>query len=75
MSVIETKTAIHELVDGIQDEQFLQAVFTILEKQAHTEVDFWNHLSDNEQAAIHRGIADADAGRTKLFQDVLRKYQ
>lgn len=75
MSVIETRTAIHELIDGIQDEQFLQAVFTILEKQIYTETDFWPQLSDQQQASIRRGIADADAGRMKPFEEVLRKYQ
>lgn len=75
MSATETKTAIYELVDGIQDEQFLKAVFIILEKQAHTEVDFWTQLSDEQQVSIHRGLADADAARMKPFEEVLRKYQ
>ena len=75
MSATETKTAIYELVNGIQDEQFLKAVFTILEKQVHTEVDFWTQLSDEQRASIHCGLADADAGRVKPFQKVLRKYQ
>ena len=75
MSVIETKTAIHHLVDEINDEQFLQAVYTILEKQTLVEVDFWTQLSDKDRNAIERGIADADAGRVKPFRQVLGKYQ
>jgi len=75
MSVIETRTAIHHLVDEIRDEQFLQAVYTILEKQTHVEIDFWTQLSDEDKVTIHRGIADADAGRVKPFRDVLRKYE
>lgn len=74
MSATETRTAIYQLVETIQDEQFLQAVYTILEKQATSENDFWDDLSDSQIQAIKRGLADADAGRMKPFQEVLQKY-
>ena len=70
-----TKSAIHQLVDTIQDEQFLSAVFTILEKQATSEADFWHTLPEEQKAAILQGIADADLGRFKPVKDVLAKYQ
>lgn len=75
MSATETKTAIYQLVETIQDEQFLQAVYTILEKQATSEHDFWDYLADEQKDSIKRGMADADAGRVKLFQEVFKKYQ
>lgn len=75
MSATETKTAIYQLVETIQDEQFLQAVYTILEKQATSEHDFWDCLADEQKESIKRGIADADADRIRPFQQVLQKYQ
>lgn len=75
MSATETKLAIYQLVETIQDEQFLQVVYTILEKQATAEHDFWNDLSNGQKEAIERGITDANAGRLKPFQEVLQKYQ
>ena len=75
MSATETKNAIYLLVEDIQDEQFLRAVYTILEKQASSEHDFWEHLTAVEKAAIKRGLDDADSGRVKPVQQVLQKYQ
>ncbi|SFC81171.1 hypothetical protein [Spirosoma endophyticum] len=75
MSATETKTAIYQLVENIEDEQFLQAVYTILEKQVASKQDFWNDLPDDQKVAIKRGMADADAGRARPFHEVLQKYQ
>ncbi len=74
MSAIETKSAIHQLVDEINDEQFLQAVYVILEQKATPEPDFWDNLTQPQQAAIKNGIVDADNGRLKPYQQVLNKY-
>lgn len=75
MSGIETKSAIHQLVDEINDEQFLQAVYVILEQRVTPEADFWDQLTESQKAAIKQGVADADYGRTKPYQQVLSKYQ
>lgn len=75
MSATKTKTAIYQLVEEIQDEQFLRAVYTILEKQAASEHDFWDHLTAGQKEAIKRGMADADAGRMRPVQEVLQKYR
>ncbi|CAN5311673.1 hypothetical protein BH09BAC4_BH09BAC4_30920 [soil metagenome] len=75
MSATETKTAIYQLVERIEDELFLQAVYTILEKQAASKHDFWTELPDEQKVSIKRGIADADAGRARPFKEVLQKYQ
>jgi len=39
MSTIETKSAIRQLVEEITDDQFLQAVYIILEQKAVPESD------------------------------------
>ena len=67
------KTDIHRLIDFIEDEQFLNALYTILEKQVITTTDFWPTLSSDDQAAIRSGVADA--GRVRPMADVMRKYQ
>lgn len=74
MSTIETKSAIHQLVDEINDEQFLQAVYVILEQKAAPEPDFWDALTESQRSAIKKGVSDADNGRSKPYQQVLNKY-
>jgi predicted transcriptional regulator len=75
MSTIETKYAIHQLVEEIDDQQFLEAVYVILERKAVPETDFWDELSETQKAAIRRGIDDATKGKLKPYQQVLSKYQ
>ncbi|MCY7356134.1 MAG: hypothetical protein LH609_01445 [Rudanella sp.] len=74
MSTIETKSAIHQLVEEINDDQFLQAVYIILEQKAVPESDFWGELTETQRQAIRKGIDDANEGRTKPYQEVLNKY-
>jgi hypothetical protein len=69
------KTDIHRLIDSIEDKQFLNALYTILEKHAITTADFWPTLSPDDQAAIRTGIADANAGRVRPMAAVMQKYQ
>ncbi len=69
------KTNIHRLIDSVEDDQFLNALYTILEKHAITTTDFWTALSPDDQAAIRAGVADADAGRVRPMADVMQKYQ
>ena len=69
------KTDIHRLIESIQDEQFLNALYTILEKHAITTTDFWPTLSADDQAAIRAGVADANAGRVRPMAAVMQKYQ
>lgn len=75
MSAIETKSAIHKLVEEVNDEQLLRMVYAILEQKSVPETDFWDQLTQSQKAAIKQGIADADNGRTKPYRQVLSKYQ
>ncbi|GAA4463780.1 hypothetical protein GCM10023189_42180 [Nibrella saemangeumensis] len=74
MTTEDLKADIHQLVERIQDPQFLNAVYTILEKQAASERDFWTALTPEQQAGIEEGIKDAEAGRVRTMADVMRKY-
>ncbi|TAE21944.1 MAG: hypothetical protein EAZ91_24440 [Cytophagales bacterium] len=75
MSAIETKSAIHKLVEEVNDEQLLRMVHAILEQKSVPETDFWDQLTQYQKAAIKQGIADADNSRTKPYRQVLSKYQ
>ncbi len=75
MNPNEIKTSLHRLIDSVQDNAILQAVHTILTRQAESEADFWADLSDAQRADIEAGLADLEAGRKKDFKDVMRKYQ
>ena len=75
MSAIETKSAIHQLVNEINDEQLLQAIYVVLGQKATPEPDFWDELTQPQRTAIKKGISDADNGRSKPYQEVLSKYQ
>lgn len=75
MSAIELKTSLHELIEQVQDEQILAAVYTILDKQRQDDQDFWYRLSPTQKADIQAGLADLEAGKTVLASEVFARYK
>ena len=73
MSTIELKTSLHKLIDTIQDSKTLQAIHTLLSKEAIIEADWWNEISDKEKASIERGLKDVKAGRVYTHEQVMGK--
>ena len=55
----------------------LKSILKYLEVSFHevnNEKNFWNELSPAQKADIEIGLADVEAGRTKSFKEVMKKY-
>ncbi|MCC6700079.1 MAG: hypothetical protein IT221_01050 [Fluviicola sp.] len=74
MGTVELKTSLHQLIEGVTDNSVLEAVYTLLSKATNNAGDDWyNSLSDEEKAAIDRGLNDADNKRFVPYSDVKAK--
>ena len=74
MRTLELKRNLHHLIDTIEDESVLEAIATLLSREAGSPVDFWDGLSPAQQAQIDEGRRDIAAGRKKPFSEILKKY-
>ncbi len=70
MPTAEIKTDLHRLIDQVQDDAILQAVRTILARQAETETDFRDQLSEADKAAIHQGLDQLGRGESFSYEQV-----
>ena len=73
MSVTELKSGLHQLIDQIEDEQFLVDLSKLI--KARTQSDFWDELSDSTKASIQRGLEDAAEGRVRDAWEVLEELK
>lgn len=75
MSTIELKTALHSLIENIDDDSVLQAYVVLLSREAKPEPDFWDRLDAPTKSAIQEGIEDLNEGRkTDFFQFMKQRY-
>jgi predicted transcriptional regulator len=75
MSISALRTNLYQLIDKIENEQILNAIYTLAAQQAFVENDFWEELTAIQRGDIEAGLADLDAGRSKRLEDVLKKYE
>lgn len=70
MDIQTSKIELVKMILNINNERFIKKVtdFIIEEKS-----DFWNDLSNEEQAEIKKGIEQLNQGKKILFKDVLKK--
>ena len=74
MTAIQLKSRLHELIDDINDEQFLEAIKAFLEGRQNPG-DWANEISEAEKASIQRGIEQADSGELIDHEEVMKKYR
>jgi predicted transcriptional regulator len=75
MSTTDVKTDLHRLIDRVQDDAILQAVRTILVKQAEAETDFWNELPESDKKAIEEGLEQLDQGQSFSYEQVRNRVR
>lgn len=74
MGTAELKLNLHKLIDGVQDNSILEAVYTLLSKaNVNTEDDWYNSLPDEIKASIERGISEADNKQYVPYTEVKAK--
>lgn len=72
------KKDIITVMEQVNSEEVLQAVYTILEREARYENDLLSQLyepTEGEKAAIEEGLKDIAEGRTYTHEEVMAKYK
>jgi hypothetical protein len=81
MSTIELKSSLHDLIEGIEDNDILSAVYLLLAKQQNKtdEKDFWDELPDYVKVGIEEGLAQSERGEgiphDEVMKQIKAKYQ
>lgn len=78
MNVLELKSDLHHLIDKINDKSILNAVRTILSKQAEKSTDWWDMVNEEDKKAIKEGLEQLDKGdfltRSQVRGKIKEKY-
>ncbi|MDD2278182.1 MAG: hypothetical protein PHD06_02930 [Bacteroidales bacterium] len=78
MNVLELKSDLHHLIDKINDKSILNAVRTILSKQAEKSTDWWDMANEEDKKAIKEGLEQLDKGdfltRSQVRGKIKEKY-
>ncbi len=80
MKTAELKTNLHQIIDGIEDNTILNAVYALLAKTFHpralgAKADFWDELSEEEKADIEHGLKDIERGKVFSHEEVMREVK
>lgn len=68
MDIQATKLKLMQLLLDTQKEQVLQRIKEIFDQE--DEADFWDELSEEDQAAINEGLDQLDGGKFVSHQSV-----
>ena len=74
MNTIELKTNLHNLIDNINDNKILHAVYILLTKKEE-ETDFWDELPEHLKEAINKSLSQSEKGEVKPNEEIMKKYQ
>ncbi|HQQ97084.1 MAG TPA: hypothetical protein PLX35_07460 [Cyclobacteriaceae bacterium] len=65
MSTTEIKTNLHKMVDRIEDERLLRAVYDFLEvREKSTEGQLWKTLTTEQKQEVLQAYEDSENGST-----------
>jgi len=60
----ELKSDLHQLIDGINDDSKLKAIYVLLSKKLDAEeTDWWENLSIGDRTLINKGLKDQAEGK------------
>ena len=75
MNVFDLKSDLHHLIDEINDKSILNAVRTILSKQAEKSTDWADSLDDNMRAELEASISEADNGEVISHEEAIKQIK
>lgn len=76
MDTIQLKTELHQLIDRVNDNTILQALYDVLvHGRKKSTVDFWEALTANQKQDILDGIAELERGEKFDYNDIVAKYR
>jgi len=70
MDIQTSKIELAKLILNIENEHFIQKVIDFIKDE---KADFWNDLTENEQAEIKKGIDELNQGKRTSYKEVLKK--
>ena len=65
MTTLKLKNNIHKVIDKIEDENLLKAVYTILEKQVELTDEY--DLTPAQQKELKRRLTNHQSGKSKTY--------
>lgn len=74
MSLIELKNILHRSIDISDDERLMKLLIVIIQEHSEKELP-WGDLSNDEQKAIEKGIAELDKGKGIPHKEMIQKYR
>ena len=77
MKQVEIKGNLHKIIDNIEDNNLLDAVYAFLLKltERQEKTDFWEGLTDEQKSVIDAGIAQLDAGQGIPHEEVMKRIR
>jgi len=75
MSTAELKSNLHKLIDKVQDSKTLKITYLLLSKNSEGTEDWWNAISDQEKAAIEKGLKDISKGNVSTHAKVMKEIR
>lgn len=74
MGAAELKLDIFRMVDQLPESE-LQKLYGMIMQLADPDAAPWDTLSDDEKAAIEKGLAQLDQGKGKPHAEVMAKFR
>lgn len=73
LNVEKEKLEIIKWVTGLKDNTAIERLKMLREKSK--KADWWNEITDEEKAAIDKGLEDIKAGRVKPHKEARKLYE
>jgi len=73
LNVEKEKLEIIKWVTGLKDSTAIERLKMLREKPKKS--DWWNEITDEERAAIDKGLEDIKAGRVKPHREAKKLYE
>lgn len=73
LNVEKEKLEIIKWVTGLKDNTAIERLKMLREKPKNT--DWWDEITDEERAAIDKGLEDIKAGRVKPHKEAKKLYE
>lgn len=70
MDIKTSKIELVKIILNIENDNFIQRVTDFINNE---KSDFWNELTESEQAEIKKGVEQLDNGQRTSYKDVLKK--
>ncbi|OQY04030.1 MAG: hypothetical protein B6I20_03850 [Bacteroidetes bacterium 4572_117] len=77
MGTVELKPSLHELIENIEDNKVLNAIYVLLVNQfkAEKKIDFWDELPDEVKKDIEEAIDEGNRDEVFTHEEVKKKMK